>query len=83
MYKWDHKKKFLRVICKDTGKPKPIGWLSKTFKGAVRITGPTRVDELWRWHGKDGSEAEERNARRRAILNGREVCELSLRERRM
>ena len=83
VYKWDHKKNFLRVMCRDTGKPKPTGWLSKTFKGAVRITGPTRVDELWRWDGKDGIEAEERKARRRAILGGREVRELSARERRM
>ena len=82
-YKWDHKRGFLRVICKDSGKVKPIGWLSNTFKGAVRITGPTRVDELWRWDGENGVEEAEREAQRQRILNGRQVQELSQREKRL
>ena len=35
-YKWDHKAGLLRVICKNTGMPKPAGWLRDSRESMVQ-----------------------------------------------
>ena len=67
-YKWDHRKGYLRSIPKGSVKPRPEGWLTKTFKKSIQKTGPTRVDALWEWNGKDGSEEQRRMELRQRIL---------------
>ena len=67
-YKRDHRKGYLRSIPKGSAKPRPEGWLTKTFKKSIQKTGPTRVDALWEWNGKDGSEEQRRMELRQRIL---------------
>ena len=67
-YKWDHRKGFLRAIPKGQTKPRPEGWLHKTFKKSLQKTGPTRVDSLWEWNGVGDSERQRRSDQRDRIL---------------
>ena len=95
VYKWDKKKRFLRTYPPGTlpndrrARPYPEGWLCDHRDETDIIEGgdrrryrgdDPRAEGIMDWNGKGDSESDVRAEKRREILNGRRVEDLSERE---